>query len=264
MIMIKKLMRAKNKKTIINFSILFLLISLLIYFADLDNLQETMFKPEIVKDQFPKIITQAAKNTIIFTVSGFAGGSILGLFLALMKLSKFTFSRVIASIYIDSIRGLPAILILIFIAYGLPIAFGIRIPGAYSKGILALSVVSSAYIAEVIRSGIQAIPIGQGEAAEALGMGKIATYSNIILPQAFRIMIPPFTNELVLLLKDTALISVIGVTSATKELTRFGRDGVMSDANATPLVVTGFIYLILTIPLTRLAGYLEKKLSHNK
>ena len=64
--MIKKLMRAKNKKTIINFSILFLLISLLIYFADLDNLQETMFKPEIVKDQFPKIITQAAKNTIIF------------------------------------------------------------------------------------------------------------------------------------------------------------------------------------------------------
>ena len=153
---------------------------------------------------------------------------------------------------------------MIFIAYGLPIAFGIRIPGAYSKGILALSVVSSAYIAEVIRSGIQAIPIGQGEAAEALGMGKVATYSNIILPQAFRIMIPPFTNELVLLLKDTALISVIGVTSATKELTRFGRDGVMSDANATPLVVTGFIYLILTIPLTRLAGYLEKKLSHNK
>ena len=113
--MIKKLIRTKNKKTIVNFSILFLLISLLIYFADLDNLQETMFKPEIVKDQFPKIITQAAKNTIIFTVSGFAGGSILGLFLALMKLSKFTFSRVIASIYIDSIRGLPAILILIFI-----------------------------------------------------------------------------------------------------------------------------------------------------
>ena len=177
-------------------------------------------------------------------------------------LTKFTFSRIISSIYIDCIRGLPAILILIFIAYGLPIAFGVRIPGAYSKGILALSVVSSAYIAEVIRSGIEAIPQGQGEAAEALGMSKITIYSNVILPQAFRIMIPPFTNELVLLLKDTALISVIGVTSATKELTRFGRDGVMSDANATPLVVTGFIYLILTIPLTRLASYLEKKLSH--
>ncbi|MEC7921628.1 MAG: amino acid ABC transporter permease [Chloroflexota bacterium] len=256
------MLNVKDKKTVINFFILFIIIAILIYFADLEKLQETMFKPEIIVDQFPKIITQAAKNTLIFTIAGFAGGSVLGLILALMKLSKFTFSRIISSIYIDCIRGLPAILILIFIAYGLPIAFGVRIPGAYSKGILALSVVSSAYIAEVIRSGIEAIPQGQGEAAEALGMGKITIYSNVILPQAFRIMIPPFTNELVLLLKDTALISVIGVTSATKELTRFGRDGVMSDANATPLVVTGFIYLILTIPLTRLASYLEKKLSH--
>ncbi|MQG04265.1 MAG: amino acid ABC transporter permease [SAR202 cluster bacterium] len=260
--MIKRVLNVKDKKTVINFFILFIIIAILIYFADLEKLQETMFKPEIIVDQFPKIITQAAKNTLIFTIAGFAGGSVLGLILALMKLSKFTFSRIISSIYIDCIRGLPAILILIFIAYGLPIAFGVRIPGAYSKGILALSVVSSAYIAEVIRSGIEAIPQGQGEAAEALGMGKITIYSNVILPQAFRIMIPPFTNELVLLLKDTALISVIGVTSATKELTRFGRDGVMSDANATPLVVTGFIYLILTIPLTRLASYLEKKLSH--
>ncbi len=260
--MIKRVLNVKDKKTVINFFILFIIIAILIYFADLEKLQETMFKPEIIVDQFPKIITQAAKNTLIFTIAGFAGGSVLGLILALMKLSKFTFSRIISSIYIDCIRGLPAILILIFIAYGLPIAFVVRIPGAYSKGILALSVVSSAYIAEVIRSGIEAIPQGQGEAAEALGMGKITIYSNVILPQAFRIMIPPFTNELVLLLKDTALISVIGVTSATKELTRFGRDGVMSDANATPLVVTGFIYLILTIPLTRLASYLEKKLSH--
>ena len=260
--MIKRVLNVKDKKTVINFFILFIIIAILIYFADLEKLQETMFKPEIIVDQFPKIFTQAAKNTLIFTIAGFAGGSVLGLILALMKLSKFTFSRIISSIYIDCIRGLPAILILIFIAYGLPIAFGVRIPGAYSKGILALSVVSSAYIAEVIRSGIEAIPKGQGEAAEALGMGKMTIYSNVILPQAFRIMIPPFTNELVLLLKDTALISVIGVTSATKELTRFGRDGVMSDANATPLVVTGFIYLILTIPLTRLASYLEKKLSH--
>ena len=260
--MIKRVLNVKDKKTVINFFILFIIIAILIYFADLEKLQETMFKPEIIVDQFPKIITQAAKNTLIFTIAGFAGGSVLGLILALMKLSKFTFSRIISSIYIDCIRGLPAILILIFIAYGLPIAFGVRIPGSYSKGILALSVVSSAYIAEVIRSGIEAIPQGQGEAAEALGMSKITIYSNVILPQAFRIMIPPFTNELVLLLKDTALISVIGVTSATKELTRFGRDGVMSDANATPLVVTGFIYLILTIPLTRLASYLEKKLSH--
>ena len=86
---------------------------------------------------------------------------------------------------------MPAILILIFIAYGLPIAFGVRIPGDYSKGVLALSIVSSAYIAEVIRSGIQAIPRGQREAGDALGMTRFTIYSKIILPQAFKIMIPP-------------------------------------------------------------------------
>ena len=254
----------ENKKTLINTFIVILFFLFLISIADLDNLRETMFKPDLIQDQFPKIITQAAKNTLIFTISGFAGGSVLGLLLALMKLSSVSFYRIISSVYIDIIRGLPAILILIFIAYGIPIAFGVRIPGDYSKGILALSIVSSAYIAEVIRSGIQAIPVGQREAAEALGMNRITIYYKIILPQAFRIMIPPMTNEVVLLLKDTALISVIGVTSTTKELTRFGRDGVMSDANATPLVVAGFIYLVLTIPLTRLAGLLEKRLSNKE
>jgi len=254
----------ENKKTLLNTFIVLIFLILLVVLADLDNLRETMFRPDLIKDQFPKIITQAAKNTLIFTISGFAGGSILGLMLALMKLSNFSFYRIISSVYIDVIRGLPAILILIFIAYGLPIAFGVRIPGDYSKGILALSIVSSAYIAEVIRSGIQAIPSGQREAAEALGMSRIMIYYKIILPQAFRIMIPPMTNEIVLLLKDTALISVIGVTTNTKELTRFGRDGVMSDANATPLVVAGFIYLALTIPLTRLAGILEKRLAKEK
>ena len=254
----------ENKKTLLNTLVVLIFLILLVVLADLDNLRETMFRPDLIKDQFPKIITQAAKNTLIFTISGFAGGSILGLILALMKLSNFSFYRIISSVYIDVIRGLPAILILIFIAYGLPIAFGVRIPGDYSKGILALSIVSSAYIAEVIRSGIQAIPSGQREAAEALGMSRIMIYYKIILPQAFRIMIPPMTNEIVLLLKDTALISVIGVTTNTKELTRFGRDGVMSDANATPLVVAGFIYLALTIPLTRLAGILEKRLAKEK
>ena len=254
----------ENKKTLLNTFVVLIFLILLVVLADLDNLRETMFRPDLIKDQFPKIITQAAKNTLIFTISGFAGGSVLGLMLALMKLSNFSFYRIISSVYIDVIRGLPAILILIFIAYGLPIAFGVRIPGDYSKGILALSIVSSAYIAEVIRSGIQAIPVGQREAAEALGMSRIMIYYKIILPQALRIMIPPMTNEIVLLLKDTALISVIGVTTNTKELTRFGRDGVMSDANATPLVVAGFIYLALTIPLTRLAGILEKRLAKEK
>ena len=176
-----------------------------------------------------------------------------------MRLSPSRPYRWFAAVYTDVLRGLPALLVLIFIAFGLPIALDVRIPGTYGRGSLALAIVSSAYIAEVIRAGIEAVPRGQMEAARSLGMSYPQAMRRIILPQAFRIIIPPMTNELVLLLKDTALISVIGVTPATKELTRFGRDGVNENANATPLVVAGLLYLVLTIPMTRLAGYLERR-----
>ncbi|MDO9445356.1 MAG: amino acid ABC transporter permease [Dehalococcoidia bacterium] len=227
--------------------------------VDWARLQDKMFRTDLVLDQFPRIVTQAAKNTLIFTVFGFAGGLALGVVLALMRLSTFRPYRWFAAVYIDVIRGLPALLVLIFIAFGLPIALDIRIPGTYGRGSVALAIVSSAYIAEVVRAGIEAVPKGQTEAARSLGMSHGQAMRRIVIPQAFRIIIPPMTNELVLLLKDTALISVIGVTEATKELTRFGRDGVNENANATPLVVAGLVYLALTLPMTRLAGYLERR-----
>ncbi|PKN81467.1 MAG: ABC transporter permease [Chloroflexi bacterium HGW-Chloroflexi-9] len=227
--------------------------------VDWARLQDKMFRTDLVLDQFPRIVTQAAKNTLIFTAFGFAGGLALGVVLALMRLSTFRPYRWFAAVYIDVIRGLPALLVLIFIAFGLPIALDIRIPGTYGRGSVALAIVSSAYIAEVVRAGIEAVPKGQTEAARSLGMSHGQAMRRIVIPQAFRIIIPPMTNELVLLLKDTALISVIGVTEATKELTRFGRDGVNANANATPLVVAGLVYLALTLPMTRLAGYLERR-----
>jgi polar amino acid transport system permease protein len=121
-----------------------------------------------------------------------------------------------------------------------------------------------AYMAETIRAGIEAVDRGQMEAARSLGM----TYSKamvwIILPQAFRLMIPPLTNEFILLLKDTSLVSALGVTVTTKELTRWGRDGVIHSANATPLVVAGLVYLLLTIPMTRFVGRIEKNVAKSK
>ncbi|MCK9486712.1 MAG: amino acid ABC transporter permease [Dehalococcoidia bacterium] len=210
------------------------------------------------------MVTQAARNTLVFTAFGFTGGLALGLLVALMRLSTIRPYRWAATVYVDLIRGLPALLVLIFIAFGLPIALGIRIPGTYGRGAVALAIVASAYIAEVIRAGIEAVPRGQMEAARSLGMSRGQAMRRIVLPQAFRLIIPPMTNELVLLLKDTALISVIGVTEATKELTRFGRDGVNANANATPLVVAGLVYLALTIPMTRLAAYLERRAAASK
>ncbi len=229
------------------------------FVVDWARLQDKMFRPDLVWDQFPEIVLQAARNTLIFTFFGFSGGLVLGLGLALMRISPIGPYRWFAAIYIDVIRGLPALLVLIFIAFGLPIALGVRIPFTYGRGSLALAIVASAYIAETIRAGIEAVPKGQMEAARSLGMSYSRAMATIVIPQAFRIIIPPMTNELVLLLKDTALISVIGVTAATKELTRFGREGVVSNANATPLIVAGIMYLVLTIPMTRLAGRLEKR-----
>ena len=236
-----------------------LAVAFLLLVIDWTRVQDAMFDPDIIGDQFPDVVTQAAKNTLIFTAFGFSGGLALGLVLALMRLSVIAPYRWFATVYIDVIRGLPALLVLIFIGFGLPIALDVRVPGTYGRGSLALAIVASAYIAETIRAGIEAVPRGQMEAARSLGMSQATAMRKVVIPQAFRIIIPPMTNELVLLLKDTALISVLGVTADTKELTRFGRDGVNTTANATPLIVAGFMYLVLTIPMTRLAAWLEQR-----
>jgi polar amino acid transport system permease protein len=114
-------------------------------------------------------------------------------------------------------------------------------------------------MAETIRAGIEAVPKGQMEAARSLGMSYPRAMGTIIIPQAMRIIIPPLTNEFVLLIKDTSLISVLGVTSGTIDLARFGRDGVNTTANATPLIVAGLVYLAMTLPLTQLVAFMERR-----
>ena len=214
----------------------------------------------VAKETFPGIVTTGAKNTLILTFYGFTGGLVLGLVMALMRLSRIRAYRWFATTYIDVIRGLPALLMIILIGSGLPLALE-QFRG-YSRTTLAsaaVAIVASAYIAEVIRAGIEAVPKGQTEAARSLGMSQGRAMVTIVIPQAFRLIIPPMTNELVLLLKDTSLVSVVGFTTDERELLRFARDGVNDNANATPLVVAGVIYLIITIPMTRLSAHLEKR-----
>ena len=232
--------------------------------VDWPRVIETMFQPEIVLEQFPDILLIAAKNTIIYTILGFIGGLALGLVLALMRLSQSRPFRWAAATYIDVVRGIPLLVWILLIGLGVPIALGIRVPTTFGPGALALSLVMGAYMAETIRAGIEAVDRGQMEAARSLGMSYSKAMIWIILPQAFRLMIPPLTNEFVLLLKDTSLVSAIGVTITTKELTRWGRDGVIHSANATPLVVAGLVYLLLTIPMTRFVSRLEKKAAQSR
>ena len=149
----------------------------------------------------------------------------LGLVLALMRLSSVRPYRWFATVYIEVFRGLPALLIFIFVGVGVPLAF----PGTTARRLTARSRSRSAwspaaYMAETIRAGIQAVPKGQMEAARSLGMSHGRAMRSIVIPQAFRIVIPPLTNELVLLFKDSSLVLLLGVTLQERELTKFGRD----------------------------------------
>ncbi|KUL72134.1 MULTISPECIES: amino acid ABC transporter permease [unclassified Streptomyces] len=229
--------------------------------ADWDRLKNQFAQGSIAREMFPDVITLALKNTVLYTVSGFVVGLVLGMVIALMRLSSVGPYRWLAGIYIEIFRGLPALLIFIFIGVAVPLAFpGTQIPGGtYGKVALALGLVAAAYMAETIRAGIQAVPKGQMEAARSLGFSPARAMISIIIPQAFRIILPPLTNELVLLFKDSSLVLFLGVTLEERELSKFGRDLASQTANSTPILVAGLCYLLITIPLGFVVRRMEAK-----
>ncbi len=242
------------------YAVLVAFLVFLVVVADWGAVRDNFFDTEVAKKLFPEIVTTGVKNTAIYTVIAFSGGLALGLVLALMKLSPVGPYRWLATGYVEFFRGLPALVVILAFGFAVPIAFNWRPPGGtVGAGVVALIVVSGAYMAETLRAGIQAVPKGQTEAARSLGMSAGRTTYSIVLPQAFRIVIPPLTNEFVLLIKDTSLLFVIGVALSQRELTTFSRDALVEFANSTPLTVAAILYLIITLPLTRLVAYMERR-----
>ena len=241
-----------------------IIVALIVIFADWSMISKNFFNLSVARNLWPGIL-RAAVNTLWYTLFSFVAGLILAVAFALMKMSKGPF-KWFATAYIELFRGMPALLTIIICAYALPIAFGGKpLPGgAVGAGLVALTLVTSAYTAEIIRAGIEAVPKGQMEAARSLGMPHLRTMMTVILPQAFRIVIPPLTNEFVTLLKDTSLMYNAGMTLTARELTTFGKSGVATYANSTPYIVVAIAYLIITIPLTYLVGRLEKKMAVKK
>ena len=228
------------------------------------DLGASFFKWEDFTGQFPEIVLEAARNTLLYTAIGFTGGLVLGLVAALMKQSSVPPARLLASVYVEVFRALPALLTILIVGFGIPIAFGAEnLPGffqtLYGSGGTALALVAGAYLAETIRAGIEAVPRGQVEAARSLGMTSATTTRSIVLPQAFRVILPPLTNELVLLLKDTSLLAVLGVAIGERELTTWGRTISNSIGNYTPLVAAAVCYLVITVPLSQLVKYVERR-----
>jgi polar amino acid transport system permease protein len=177
-----------------------------------------------------------------------------------MRLSPVAAYRALATMYVEFFRGVPALLVLLAFGYGVPIALNTEVPGGVLGTItIALGLVAAAYMAETFRAGIQAVPKGQMEAARSLGMSQSRAMVSIVIPQAFRIILPPLTNELILLTKDSSLVYLLGVTLPTRELAKFGRDALNQYVSMTPILVAGLAYLIITVPLGILVRRLEAR-----
>lgn len=200
------------------------------------------------------LFLRGVRMTAVMAMASLALGLPLGLVLALARVRGRRVVSIPAAVYVEVMRGTPLLVQILFIYFVLP-SVGINLP-AYTSGILALTLNSSAYISEVIRAGILSIDAGQMEAARALGMSYWQSMRRIILPQTFRCVVPPLTNEGIALLKDSSLVSVIGLT----ELARTGQE--LASRYAAPLTIwplIALLYLALTFPLTRMAEYLERK-----
>lgn len=250
--------KRRQRIQLAQYALLVIVVTVLALVADWPTITRAFLNVDAASAQFPGIITTSLKNTIIYTALGFAVGLGLGLVLALMKLSSVPPYRWIATIYIEFFRGIPALLVFIALGFGVPLAFGL-VFDIYSTAALALGSVGAAYMAETIRAGIQAVPPGQVEAARSLGMSEGRAMITIVIPQAFRIILPPLTNELILLTKDSSLIYLLGVARDEYELTKWGREGLNATGSMTPILLAGLCYLIITLPLGYLSRYLERR-----
>ncbi len=182
-------------------------------------------------------------------------GFIIGLVVALLRLAPLKILNWIAKIFVDAIRGTPFIVQLFFIYFGLN-SLGFFSMDNTTAGIVTVAINAGAYFSEIIRAGIQSIDRGQTEAARSLGLNATQNMRHIVLPQAFRRMLPTITNQAIISLKDTSLLSVIGIADLTQE----GRIQASQTFEAFTIYLTlGVIYFIVIYLLSMLASFVERK-----
>lgn len=241
-------------------------ILLVAFVGDWSKFNTQFLNLDTVGKTFPRMLSVGLVNTLLFTLAAFVVALVVGLIVALMKISSFWLYRWLANIYIEIFRGLPALVVLFLVNFGLPVVFpdSAIVQNFYVKVGLGLGLTAAAYVAETIRGGIQAVPRGQMEAARSLGMSQGRAMATIVLPQAFRIIIPPMTNQIIYLVKDSSLVYALGVTAQQYELTKLGQlfatGGVTGiNAGSTPLILSGLFYLVITLPLSQAVNALERR-----
>jgi arginine/lysine/histidine transport system permease protein len=194
--------------------------------------------------------------TLFLSFFGVALGVMLGVILALMKLSKNILLKSFSTAYIELVRGTPLLVQLYIIYYGLPRLVGLDF-GDITLGIVAISLNSAAYVAEIIRAGILSIDKGQMEAARSLGMPHTMAMKTIIIPQAFKNILPALGNEFIVLIKESSIVSVVGIHDLM-----YNADTVRGNTYLPfePLIIAALIYFVITFILSKLLGLLERRM----
>lgn len=209
---------------------------------------------DTIVNAFPYLM-EGLKVTIYIFAIAIVLGFLIGLIIALFRLAPLKILNWIAKIFVDAIRGTPFIVQLFFIYFGLNSLAFISLDNT-TAGIVTVAINAGAYFSEIIRAGIQSIDKGQTEAARSLGLNSTKNMRYIILPQAFRRMLPTITNQAIISLKDTSLLSVIGVADLTQE----GRIQASATFDAFNVyLILGIIYFVVIYLLSMLANYVERK-----
>ncbi len=213
---------------------------------------DTFLNAEVMRRSLPMLM-KGLWITLQLGVASIIAGLILGLGLAMVRLYAAAPLRLLARVYIDIFRSIPLLVLLIIVYYALPFV-GVRL-SPFVSAMAALTLVSGAYTAEIFRAGIEAIPKGQFEASAALGLSGPQTMTQVILPQAVKIVIPPLTNNSINVIKDTALASVVAMPDLLKQATQAQAVA----ANPTPLIVAAAIYVAFLWPLVAAVSRMERR-----
>ncbi len=211
----------------------------------------------LIKSSYPSLI-KGLGMTLLLTVVSLVIASILGIIFGLLRVARKKWLRAIGTVYVDIFRGTPLIVQAFFIYFGIPAALDFRM-SALAAGLITLSLNAGAYMAEIVRGGIESVDKGQMEAARSLGLPYGKAMRKVVLPQAIRLMIPSFINQFIITLKDTSILSIIGIN----ELTQSGKIIIARNLESFKMwLIVGVMYFVIIMILTQVSKRMERKIKH--
>lgn len=221
----------------------------------------TFFNGPLILQTLPSLLREGLLNTLLLAVLSSAIGLVIGLIVAAGLMSERRLVRFPCRVYVDILRGLPHILSIYLIGQGLPLA-GLTVFGNWTYGYAALAIglVEASYLAEIFRSGFQGVDAGIVEAARSLGLSHLKTLRLIVFPVGLRRILPALTGQFILVIKSTALVYLLGLSTGQREMFAIAQDSAVNNASISPLVAAGVLYLALTIPLTYLVNAWDRRL----